>query len=99
VKILLNRVDIVHLACNKYCVNSRILYTKVIRSSEVCIATGYGLYDTEVGVRVPIWSRILISSYRQIGSGVHPGGEAAEAKVKKMWIIHFSILLHSVVLN
>jgi hypothetical protein len=36
------------------------------------IATGYGLDDRGVGVRVPIGSRIFFSSLVQSGSGVHP---------------------------
>jgi hypothetical protein len=37
------------------------------RNSTVGTATGYGLDGPEVGVRVPVGSRILIS----FGSGVH----------------------------
>jgi hypothetical protein len=33
-------------------------------SSAVCIATGYGLQDREVEVRVPVGSRIVATPYR-----------------------------------
>jgi hypothetical protein len=69
------------------------------RDSVVSIATGYGLDDRGVGVRVPVGSRIFSSpSYRFWGppnllfDGYRgPGREVdlsppASAKVKKMWI-------------
>jgi hypothetical protein len=37
---------------------------KSSRDSPVGIATGYGLDEREVGVRVPVRSRIVISPYR-----------------------------------
>jgi hypothetical protein len=55
------------------------------------LATGYGLGELEVKVRVPVWSRIFTSSYVQIGSGTHitsykmgsggsfPGGKTVRA--------------------
>jgi hypothetical protein len=61
------------------------------RDSAVGIATGYGLDDRGVGVRIPVGSRILSSSLVQTGSGAHsssypvgtggpfPGGKAAGA--------------------
>jgi hypothetical protein len=36
------------------------------------IATGYGLEERGVGVRVPVGSRIFSSPKVQTGSGVHP---------------------------
>jgi hypothetical protein len=36
-----------------------------VRDSAVGIATGYGLDDRGVGVRVPVWSRVFSSSRRQ----------------------------------
>jgi hypothetical protein len=62
----------------------------VSRDSAVGIATGYGLDDREVGVRVPGGSRIFSSARVQTGCGVHPtypmgsggsfpGGKAAGA--------------------
>jgi hypothetical protein len=39
--------------------------------SAVGIATGYGLDDRGVGVRVPVGSRILLLHVVQTGSGVH----------------------------
>jgi hypothetical protein len=52
----------------------------------VGIATGYGLDDGEVGVRVLVGSRISLLHVVQTGSGVHPtsytvgtGGKAARA--------------------
>jgi hypothetical protein len=42
------------------------------RDSVVGIATGYGLDNREVGVRVPVGSRISSSSRRPDGSGAHP---------------------------
>jgi hypothetical protein len=41
------------------------------RDSSVGIATGYELEDREVGVRVPVGSRIFSSPL--LGSGTHPG--------------------------
>jgi hypothetical protein len=61
------------------------------RDSTVGIATGYGLDDQGVEVRVPEGARIFTFPCRQIGSGAHPasypmgnggsfpGGEAAGA--------------------
>jgi hypothetical protein len=40
--------------------------------STVGIATGYGLNDTGVGVRVPVGSGIFSSPRRPDGSGAHP---------------------------
>jgi hypothetical protein len=42
------------------------------RDSAVGIATGYRLDDREVGIRVPVGSRIFTSHVVQTGSGVHP---------------------------
>jgi hypothetical protein len=36
------------------------------------IATGYGLHDRGVGVRVPVRSRISLLHVVQTGSGTHP---------------------------
>jgi hypothetical protein len=84
------------------------------RGSVVGIVTGYGLDDREVGVRVPVGSRIFSTSPKPaVGStqpmgtlGVkRPGCEAdhsplANAEVKKMWIIHpLPIRLRGVVLK
>jgi hypothetical protein len=41
------------------------------QSSTVGLATGYGLDEREVGVRVPLGSRISTSPYRPDGSGVN----------------------------
>jgi hypothetical protein len=41
-----------------------VLYYKGSRDSAVGIATGYGLGDGEVGVRVPVRSRIFTSPFR-----------------------------------
>jgi hypothetical protein len=61
------------------------------RNSSVGIATGYGLDDREVGIRVPVWSKCSLLRSVQTGSGAHPasypmgtggsspGGKAAEA--------------------
>jgi hypothetical protein len=38
----------------------------------VGIATGYGLDDEGVGVRVPVGTRVFTSLYLETGSGVHP---------------------------
>jgi hypothetical protein len=38
----------------------------------VGIASGYGLDDRGVGVRVPVGSRILFSKFSKTGSGAHP---------------------------
>jgi hypothetical protein len=40
--------------------------------SAVGIATGYGLDDQGVGIRVPVGSRIFSSHVVQTGSSVHP---------------------------
>jgi hypothetical protein len=42
------------------------------RGSAVGLATGYGLDDRGVGVRVPIGSRIFTFHIVRTGSGVHP---------------------------
>jgi hypothetical protein len=42
------------------------------RGSTVGIATGYGMDDRGVVVRVPVGSRMLSSPRRQTGFGVHP---------------------------
>jgi hypothetical protein len=42
------------------------------QDSSVGIATGYGLGDRGVGVRVSVWSRIFYLYVVQTGSGVHP---------------------------
>jgi hypothetical protein len=42
------------------------------RDSSVNIATGYGLEDGEVGVRVPVGQESLLLHVVQTGSGVHP---------------------------
>jgi hypothetical protein len=47
-------------------------YNIWIQDSAVGIATGYGLNDRRVVLRVPIVSRIFISPVVQTGSGVHP---------------------------
>jgi hypothetical protein len=55
--------------------------------SVVGIATGYGLDDRGVGVRVPVRSRISLLHVIQTGSGAHPasypmgtGGSVPRAK-------------------
>jgi hypothetical protein len=48
------------------------LYERGSRDSVVGIATGYGLDDRGVGVRVPVGSRIFFLYVVQTGSGVHP---------------------------
>jgi hypothetical protein len=57
--------------------------------SAVGIETGYGLGDREVGVRVPVGSRIL-TSIVQTGSGAHPasypmgtGGSSSGVKLQR----------------
>jgi hypothetical protein len=42
------------------------------RDSAVGIATGYGLDDKRVGVRVPVGARFFSSPCRQTGSGAQP---------------------------
>jgi hypothetical protein len=42
------------------------------RDIAVGIATGYGLDDRGVGVRVPVGSRIFFLHVVQTGSGAHP---------------------------
>jgi hypothetical protein len=49
-----------------------IVLPNVTQDSVVGIATGYGLDDREVGVRVPIESRNFSSPIDQTGSGVPP---------------------------
>jgi hypothetical protein len=74
-------------------------YLERSRDRPVGIATGYGLDDWGVGVRVPVGSRIIFSPRRQTGSGppnllsngyrrLTPRGKAPPAsdEVKKMWI-------------
>jgi hypothetical protein len=68
-----------------------VTYLLVSRDSAVGIATGYGLDDCEVGVRVPVGSRIFTSpccpdrlwdppNILYNGSrGLFPGGKAAGA--------------------
>jgi hypothetical protein len=53
----------------------------------VSIATGYGLDDRGVGVRVPVGSKIFLLRVVQTDSGAHPAssgigtaGEATEAR-------------------
>jgi hypothetical protein len=61
--------------CVFYTDNSIILILKmstINRDSAVAIATGYGLDDRGVRVRVPGGARIFSSPCRQIGSGAHP---------------------------
>jgi hypothetical protein len=71
-------------------VNAFIIGTN--RGSVVGIATGYGLDDRRVGVRVPVQSRILTSPYRQTGIGIHPtpyitgtGGSFPGCKMAGVW--------------
>jgi hypothetical protein len=57
--------------------NSRINYVSPFsnfrsRDSVVGIPAGYGLDDKEIGVRVPVGSRIFTFHVVQTGSGVHP---------------------------
>jgi hypothetical protein len=42
------------------------------RDSAVGIATGYGVYDGEVGVRVPVGARFSLLRSVQTGFGVQP---------------------------
>jgi hypothetical protein len=44
------------------------------RYSVIGIATGYGLDDREVGIRVPVGSIISFLHVVQTGSRVHPAG-------------------------
>jgi hypothetical protein len=71
-------------------------YSLWSRKSVVGIATGYGLDDREVGVRVPVRLRIFSSPRRRdrlwaLSLGVNrPGREAGHspptgAEIKKMW--------------
>jgi hypothetical protein len=63
-----------------YTIHSLTLYSNIYRDlcqyvsrdSAVGVATGYGLDDSEVGVRVPVGSRIITSPRRPNGFGVHP---------------------------
>jgi hypothetical protein len=87
--------------------NLQISVVTTCRGSSVGIATGYGLDDCGVGVRVPVGSRIFSMSSRpalgftqppiQLVPGVkRPGREAyhsppASAEVKKMWIYTFTL--------
>jgi hypothetical protein len=75
---------------------------KRIQNSSVGIATGYGLDDRGVGVRVPVGSRIFSTSSRPalglthppiewVPGALSPGREAdhsppTSAEGKKMWI-------------
>jgi hypothetical protein len=47
-------------------------YINRSRDSVVGIATGYGLDDRGVEVRVPVGSRIFLLHVLQTGSGAHP---------------------------
>jgi hypothetical protein len=47
-------------------------YILMSRDSPVGIVTGYGLDNQEVGVRVPVGSRIFTLHVVQTSSGVHP---------------------------
>jgi hypothetical protein len=42
------------------------------RNSAVGIATGYGLFDRGVGVRVQVGTRLFLLHVIQTGSGAHP---------------------------
>jgi hypothetical protein len=67
-------------------------HTQLTREAgSVGIATGYGLDDRRVGVRLPVGSRILSNGYRRSCPGDKAAREAdhsppASAEVKKMWI-------------
>jgi hypothetical protein len=50
----------------------KIIYSHGSMDSSVGIATGYGLDDGGVGVRVPEGSRFSFLHVVQTGSGVHP---------------------------
>jgi hypothetical protein len=83
----------------------------ICRNSAVGIATGYGLDNREVGVRVPVGSRIFTSPYRPDrlwgppNRRLFPGVEAdhsppASASQENMDLyIHSPIRLNGVVLN
>jgi hypothetical protein len=49
-----------------------VLYPNGSRDSAVGIATGYGLDDQGVGVRVPVGPRFFSSYAVQTGSGAYP---------------------------
>jgi hypothetical protein len=49
-----------------------LLLSQNSRDSAVVIATGYGLDDWAVGVRVPVESRIFFFHVVQTGTGDHP---------------------------
>jgi hypothetical protein len=51
----------------RYQISGTPTFARIKRHSVVGIATGYGLDDQEVGVRVPVGSRILSSLYRSDG--------------------------------
>jgi hypothetical protein len=53
------------------------------RDGAVGIATGYGLDDRGVGVRVPIGSRIFSKRSVQTGSGAHPASYPMGTGVKR----------------
>jgi hypothetical protein len=64
----------------------------VNRDNAVGIATGYGLDDRGVGVRVPVGSRISLLHVVQTGSEVHPtsypmgtGGSFPRGKAAGAW--------------
>jgi hypothetical protein len=48
------------------------LYPMKSWDSAVGIATGYGLHDREVAVRVPVGQEFSLLHVVQTGSGVHP---------------------------
>jgi hypothetical protein len=68
---------------------SRMLHLQGSRDSAVGIATGCGLDDKRLGVRIPVVSRILLvvqtgseihpASYPTATGGSFPGGKVAEA--------------------
>jgi hypothetical protein len=60
------------------------------RDSTFCIATGYGLDDQGVGIRVPLGARIFISPYRPYWLWGHPASYAmgtggSFSEVKRPW--------------
>jgi hypothetical protein len=63
--ILCRSVDVISaIQCRNVKVISTILYRNVSRDSVVCIATGYGLDDRGLGLRVPLGSRLFCPSRR-----------------------------------